>query len=202
MKHQLFILILIAFTASVSAQTDTTQKEKRQVPNLAIIRTMDGKKIKAWFYRINEDSVYLLPTGKKMSRSAFLNAGINKNNFAYPLSQVNTISLQKKNAALKGTLIGLGAGIVTGVVIGFASGDDPIEPYTGNPFEDFFIALNNSLAMTAGEKAVTGGLTLGMAGALSGFIIGKIAKKKFTIGGKKETYRDLQGDLMKRLITR
>jgi hypothetical protein len=163
---------------------------------------MDGKKIKGWFYRINDDSIYLLPTGKKMSRSAFLNADINKNNYAYPVSKVNSISLQKKNSALKGTLIGLGAGVVTGVVIGFASGDDPIEPYTGNPFEDFFIALNNSLAMTAGEKALTGGLTFGLTGALTGFIIGKIAKKKFIIGGKKETYRDLQGDLMKRLITR
>jgi hypothetical protein len=202
MKHQLFILLLIGCTVSSMGQTDTAAMQKRQVPSMAIIHTMDGKRIKGWFYRINDDSIYLLPTGKKMSRATFLNTDIDKNNYAYSISGINRISLQKRNAALKGTLIGLGAGVVTGLVIGFASGDDPIQPYTGNPFEDFFIALNNSFAMTAGEKAVAGGLTLGATGALTGFIIGKLAKKKFIIGGKKEAYRDLQSDLMKRLITR
>jgi len=202
MKHQLLILSLICFATLSKGQTESTAKEIKQVPNLAIIRTLDGKKVKGWFYRINDDSIYLLPAAKKISRSAFLNTAINKNNFAYSITQVNTISLQKKNSALKGTLLGLGAGVLTGVIVGFASGDDPIQPYSGDPFADIFIALGNSFAMTAGEKALTGGITFGATGALTGFLIGKLAKKKFIIGGKKETYRDLQGELMKRLIIR
>ena len=56
--------------------------------------------------------------------------------------------------------------------------------------------------MTAGEKALAGAILGGLTGTLTGFLIGKLTKKKFTIGGKKDTYRDLQGDLMKRLIVK
>ena len=63
-----------------------------------------------------------------------------------------------------------------------------------------FIAFDNSFAMTAGEKAVAEAILLGGTGAIIGTIVGAIAKKKFIIGGNKKVYRDLQGDLMKRLI--
>jgi uncharacterized membrane protein len=54
--------------------------------------------------------------------------------------------------------------------------------------------------MTAGEKAITGGIGLGVTGAIVGTIIGAVAKKKFIIGGKKEKFHDLQGDIMKKLV--
>ena len=54
--------------------------------------------------------------------------------------------------------------------------------------------------MTAGQKAIAGGLGLGATGAIVGTIIGSIAKKKFTIGGKKEKFHDLQGELMTKLV--
>jgi hypothetical protein len=50
------------------------------------------------------------------------------------------------------------------------------------------------------KKQQVGALFLGGTGAIIGTIVGAIAKKKFIIGGKKEVYRDLQGDLMKRLV--
>ncbi|TMI85465.1 MAG: hypothetical protein E6H08_22510 [Bacteroidetes bacterium] len=101
--------------------------------------------------------------------------------------------------------MGLGIGAVTGIIIGFASGDDKKEPYydyNQDPFGvgNFIVSINNAFAMTAGEKALAGGISLGVSGAIIGTIIGAVAKKKFIIGGKKEVYRDLQGDLMKRLI--
>jgi hypothetical protein len=99
----------------------------------------------------------------------------------------------------------LGIGVVTGVVIGYASGDDPVMQYP-NPNTDpflintFFTTLNNSFAMTAGEKALGAGIGLGTSGAIIGAIIGAVAKKKFIIGGKKETYHDLQAELMRKLV--
>src|SRR5204863_9953675 len=103
------------------------------------------------------------------------------------------------NSGVKGELIELGNDVVSGVIMGYAYGDDSVAPYKGT-FADVFIALGNSFAMTAEEKAVADGIALGLTGAITGFVIGKLAKKKFIIGGKKEVYRDLQGDLMKRLI--
>ena len=77
-----------------------------------------------------------------------------------------------------------------------------------NPNEDplligsMVVAMNNAFAMTAGQKAVAGGLGLGATGAIVGTIIGSVAKKKFIIGGKKEKFHDLQGELMKKLVNK
>ena len=104
-------------------------------------------------------------------------------------------------------LIGLGAGVVSGVIIGLASGSDKEQPYYSYDQDptglgNLFVGIENSFAMTAGEKALAGGIGLGMTGAITGAIIGAVAKKKFIIGGRKEKYRDLNDHLMKRLIVK
>jgi len=204
MKKFLLISIAFFFTISSFSQTDSVIKTgKRFIPSMATIQTTDGKKTKGWFYKMNDENIYLLPAqkNKKYFRTSdFISPDLNAGVFNIPASQINTIGLQKRNATLKGTLIGLGAGVITGVVIGFASGDDPIQECGPNDFLCLGAALNNAFAMTAGQKALAGGLGLGVTGALAGFIISKIAKKKFIIGGKKEVYHDLQAELMQRLI--
>jgi hypothetical protein len=196
----LLLLTFSVLTIPVFGQTDTAAKAKKLVPHLAIIRTMDGSKTKGWLYKMDDNNIYLLPANrKKLSLSEFKSPDLNKSAMNFNISQINTISTQKKSAGLKGALIGLGAGTLIGVISGFASGDDPVTPYTGT-FADPFIAIGNAFAMTAEEKAVANGIGLGLTGAITGFVIGKLAKKKFIIGGKKESYRDLQGELMKRLI--
>src|SRR5436189_4708972 len=197
-------LLLIAFSAmaiSAFGQTDSASNTKKIVPYHAIIHTMDGGKTKGWLYKIDDNNIYLLPASsrKKLSAAELKSKDLNISALNFDISQINTISTQKKNSGLKGALIGLGTGVLTGVIMGYASGDDPVAPYTGT-FADVFIALGNSFAMTAEEKSVADGIALGLTGAITGFVIGKLAKKKFIIGGKKEVYRDLQGDLMKRLI--
>jgi uncharacterized membrane protein len=98
-------------------------------------------------------------------------------------------------------------GAVAGIIIGLASGNDPVMAYP-NPNEDplglgtMVVAMNNSFAMTAGQKAVFGGLGLGATGAIVGSIIGAVAKKKFIISGKREKFHDLQGDLMMKLVNK
>jgi hypothetical protein len=203
MKQKLITICIIFAGISSFAQTDTTDSagDKKQVPSLAVIHTTDGKKIKGWFYKTDEDSIYLLPqVNKKALLLNLKNRTFINNGFAAEVSQISSISLQKKNAGLKGTLIGFGAGVFIGVVGGFISGDDPIMPCSPNDFFCLGAALNNAFALTAEEKALVGGIRLGLTGALTGFIIGKLVKKKFIIGGKKEVYRDLQAELTKRLL--
>jgi len=91
------------------------------------------------------------------------------------------------------------------VIIGFASGDDKKEAYpTNDPtgLGSFAVSLHNAFTMTAGEKALVGGVLMGVGGTLTGMVIGAVAKKKFIIGGKKEKYRDLEGELRRRLVLR
>ena len=203
MKNYLLGFIAFIFMGSVFSQTDSTSSVKKSVPSIATIKTLDGKKVKGWFYKMNDENIYLLPVkrNKKYFRSSeFLSVDISEGGFNVQVSQINTIALQKKNAGLKGTLIGLGTGAIIGALTGFISGDDPIQECGPNDFFCIGAAINNALAMTAGEKAFVGAIGLGLTGALTGFILGKVAKKKFIIGGKKDTYRDIQGELMKRLI--
>ena len=203
MKNYLLGFIAFIFMGSVFSQTDSTSSVKKSVPSIATIKTLDGKTVKGWFYKMNDDNIYLLPAkgnNKYFRSSKFLSSAVNVGSYNIQVSQINTIALQRKNAGLKGTLIGLGTGAIIGALTGFISGDDPIQECGPNDFFCIGAAINNALAMTAGEKAFVGAIGLGLTGALTGFILGKVAKKKFIIGGKKDTYRDIQGELMKRLI--
>src|SRR5436190_4377125 len=202
MKQIFFSAMLIAICISSFGQDDSAQKIKKHVPNLATIHTTEGKTLKGWFYKMDDNQIILLPSKTKKLSVAYL-AKTNENTINLGVEQIRSISLRKKNSILKGALIGLGVGVLTGTVIGLVSGNDPVEPYYSSnqdPYGvgNFFVSLNNSFAMTAGEKATVGAIGLGTSGAIIGIIIGAIAKKKFIIGGKKEVYHDLQDDLMKR----
>jgi len=198
MKQIIFSTVLL-FTIQLSfAQNDSTVTTKRHIPSMATIHTTGGETVKGWFYKMEDDRVVLLPSKNKNFKAV-------NDNINLGVDQIRTISFRKKNSVLKGTLLGLGIGAVAGIIIGFASGDDKKEPYydyNQDPYGigNFFVSINNAFTMTAGEKALAGGIGLGVSGAIIGTIIGAVAKKKFIIGGKKEVYRDLQGDLMKRLI--
>ena len=66
-------------------------------------------------------------------------------------------SVGKRSQAGRGARIGALVGLVAGMALGFASGDD--DP-------------NGWFAMTAGEKALAGGVLLGGTGGLLGLIVG------------------------------
>ena len=202
---QIFFSATLLITALVSfGQNDSTKETKKHVPSLATVHTIEGRTLKGWFYRLSDDQVILLPAKNKNFRLTSLTK-TNGNTINIGVDQIQSISLRKKNSVLKGALIGLGVGVLTGTVIGLASGNDPVEPYYSSSqdpygFGNFFVSINNSFARTAGEKAMFGAIGLGTSGAIMGIIIGAIAKKKFIIGGKKEVYHDLQSDLMRKLI--
>lgn len=193
----LLTLTLAIISLSSFAQTDSATTVKAVRPNMATLQFNDGTKTKGWFYSINDSQFTVLPRSVRHLKQ--LNS-LSTTSYSYPIEQIHSIRLRKKNSGLKGALIGFGIGAVTGVVIGFASGDDPIATAGPNDFWGIGAAIQNAFAMTAEEKALAGGIGLGVSGALTGAVIGALIKKKFIIGGSRKVARDLNSDLMKRLM--
>ena len=187
---KLFLVAACSMTiVSSQAQTDPATAKRQKVFN-ASVTTMDGKTLKGSLSAANDTQLILKTNNQQM---------------VVPGENLKSFTVKRKHSALRGALIGFGVGAAAGIIIGLASGNDPVMTYP-NPNEDplllgsMVVAMNNAFAMTAGQKAIAGGLGLGATGAIVGTIIGSIAKKKFTIGGKKEKFHDLQGELMTKLV--
>jgi hypothetical protein len=204
-KHQKMRKLLLPIVSFLSflaanAQTDTVQAEKKSKPFIINVSMNNGGKVKGLFYTINDTQLVLSRSSKIVSGSL-----PDDQQYSIPAENIKSFTAGRKNSALRGALVGFGVGAVTGIIIGLVSGDDPVAQYP-DPSTDFLgigtfgAALQNSFAMTAGEKAVIGGVGLGVTGAITGAIIGALAKKKFTIGGKRERFRDLQAELMLKLV--
>jgi uncharacterized membrane protein len=188
----LFLTAACSIAIFVSqAQTDSISEKKQKVFN-ATVTTMDSKTFKGSLFTVNDTQLILKANDQQM---------------VVPAENLKSFTVKRKHSALRGALIGFGVGAAAGIIIGLASGSDPVMAYP-NPNEDplflgsMVVAMNNAFAMTAGQKAVAGGLGLGATGAIVGTIIGSVAKKKFIIGGKKEKFHDLQGELMKKLVNK
>ena len=84
MKNYLLSFITFFFAVSVFSQTDSTAPAKKTVPSIATIKTLDGKKVKGWFYKMNDENIYLLPVArnKKYFRSSeFLAPDLNAGSY-------------------------------------------------------------------------------------------------------------------------
>lgn len=192
----LFLSVLFA-----GAQSDSIPGTKELKVIYARIETINGEKISGEITAFDTNRIYVIKTPAKLKSKNISEA------FSGPISydRMQTVTIKRKNSALRGALIGFGIGAATGVIIGLAGGSDPVYPdipVNQDPLGSIIVSINNAFAMTAGEKALYGGLGLGSAGAITGAIIGAIAKKKFILGGNKENSRNLQADLMRRLVTK
>jgi hypothetical protein len=152
----------------------------------ASIQTLDDRAIYGSLYAVSDSQLVLKGSSGQL--------------FSIASENLKTLSIKRKNSVLRGALIGFGIGVLSGAVIGFASGDDPIVQPGPDDFWGIGAAVSNSFAMTAGEKAIAGGIVMGVSGAIIGTVVGALVKKRFIIGGRKEKYRDLQADLMHRLV--
>jgi hypothetical protein len=187
MKHPFFLLYLF-FCLQATGQVDSSSKStSKQKFYQAKVLTIDSAIQRGLWYSVNEENIGLIQVGNKnVSYSKkFLPDPANYRQYA--IENIKEITLKRQNAVARNVLIGTGVGLVVGAIIGFASGDDKEEPYTGG-WGDFGAAINNALAMSAGEKALIGGLVGSASGAIVGIIIGASSKKVFPIGGKKENF--------------
>lgn len=87
---------------------------------------------------------------------------------------IESVRIQRKNRALRGALNGALIGMATGALIGILDGDDPEE--------DWF-------AMTAGEKALAGGIGFGILGGAIGAAIGPLLSVNIPIHGSLDAFR-------------
>lgn len=196
MKQLSFLTAFLLTSFILHAQQEPGNASKKERIFLASIKTMDSRILKGRISAVNDSQLVL----SKSIHSNYKPLPANEQQ-PIPAENIKSFSVKRKNSVLKGALIGFGAGAVAGVIIGFASGDDPVitDPVY-DPFSAIVVGLSNSFAMTKEEKAVGGGIALGVTGAIVGTVIGALAKKKFTIGGKKEKFRDLQAEIMMKLV--
>jgi hypothetical protein len=197
MKKILLPLLCCLIASYLYAQTDSLAARTKKAHFRATLATLDKKIIRGSLSGVSDSQATILTYARLQGSKTFT-----EQNQAIATENINSISFKRKNSVLRGALIGLGVGALTGVIIGLASGDDPVEPVPNDPIGAIVVSFSNSFAMTAGEKAVAGGLALGVGGTIVGVIIGAIAHKKFIIGGKKEKFHDLQSDLMRRIVVK
>ncbi|MBI1342675.1 MAG: hypothetical protein GC171_07075 [Terrimonas sp.] len=203
MKRNLLLALFLFISFITFSQEDLPTMTKKFVPSLASIQTLEGKRVNGWFYSVTDDQVSLLKPKKRLlhynQQTKIDHSGAM---ILIPTEQINIIGLKRKNNVMKGALIGFGVGALSGIIGGIISGDDPVTRNTGEPFSDLFNGIRKLLTwkLTAGQKAVAGGLVFGLTGAATGAIIGALVKKKFFIGGKKEAFRQHHSELIKRAM--
>ncbi|HET6993610.1 MAG TPA: hypothetical protein VFI06_01450 [Chitinophagaceae bacterium] len=190
LKKLLSLVTGVILVLTVNAQLDsgTSALGRAQKKFVTTVKMQDNRVINGNVYAVTDSQLIVIKS-----------SGTRYN---IPAENIQSFTLRRKNSVGRGALIGFCAGALTGVIIGFASGDDKIMGPTDSDPWGFGAAVNNAFAMTAGQKAVAGGVVLGTTGAVVGMLIGAIAKKKFIIGGRKQKFRDLQSELMTRLVQR
>jgi hypothetical protein len=185
MKKFLLISLLFVFKQTVYASDSIPAKT---IVYKAVAYTADGKYNRGYLVDINDSTLSLaakpLPFGVDNLKDP--------QNHSY--ATLSYVQIKRKGSVGRGALYGALAGITVGVLSGLISGDDPHVP----PEQDFF-GLGEALRMTAGEKALAGGIGLGICGTITGAIIGAIAKKKFIINGHKEKFTDMKTSILDRV---
>lgn|SRR4030095_14438874 len=182
MKRVSFLIVCVsAFFVAKSQSADATVKKVK--PFNAYITTIDSKNIKATLRGIN-DSMLLVTTSQGSQ-------------WQIPAENIQSFSMRRKNSVGKGALIGFGIGAATGIITGLAKGDDPVDNAPGFVSSSDF---SDAFTSTAGGKAFVGGIGMGIGGAIIGGMIAALLEKKFTIGGKREAFRDLQSEIMNKLV--
>jgi len=170
-------------TFFVSKSQPENGSAKKVKPFNVYITTVDNKSITATLRGAND--------------SLLLVKGSKGNQWQIPAENIQSFSIRRKNSVGKGALIGFGIGAVTGIISGLASRDDAV---SNDVPDDFSSVFSPSLNTTSVGKAATRGFGFGIGGAIIGGISGALMRKKFVIGGRKETFRDLQSEIMNKLV--
>lgn len=192
-----FCLLGMGTQISVIAQkmyTDDSIDLKKRIYKVSII-TSDSKKSTGYLANLSDSNLYL-----SLSPLHFSTVNVNDHLTTYSYKHLEKLEIKRKGSALRGAwqgaLIGLAAGVITGLV----SGDDPVSTYD-NPNDPLGTALNiyaNAFKMTAGEKALGGGILGAGTGGLIGALVGSLVKKKFIIGRNKQKFHSMRQNILEK----
>lgn len=168
---------------------------KKRIYKVSIITT-GQKKNTGYLTNLTDSNLYL------STSPLHFGSGKTSNHLSeYSFNHLEKIEIERKGivirSAWQGALIGLIAGVITGLV----SGDDPPAPVYDNPNDPFGSALYvlASFRMTAGEKAAAGGIVGAGTGALIGALVGSLTKKKFIIGGNRQKFHSMRENILEKL---
>ena len=108
-----------------AARVDLNDINSRLVDRMARVRLVDGTVLVAQHVRVSEDSVYFRP---QLSTDPGV-SDVERGDQALPRSEVRSIEVKRRGrGAADGALIGFGAGVLLGAVVGvgmYQSEDDP-----------------------------------------------------------------------------
>jgi len=175
----IIVTIVLCFLNSLNAQ-DSIQK--KNIYRTWVYLNKDPFEIKGALYEIKDSSISVSNSLVKKENSTE-GLKISELNIYY----VETIKARRNNNIGRGVLIGTASGLFTGAMIGLISGDDP-------PCDNLGCILYPPL--TAGEKALSNGVVLGICGAGVGALVGSF-KIKIPINGNIETFHKSQNRLRK-----
>ncbi|MBS1948611.1 MAG: hypothetical protein JST47_12670 [Bacteroidetes bacterium] len=178
MKALFPVLFYCLFTAlHISAQDSIPEKKTFF---RAKVFTLNAESHSGYLYAISDSALFLSNSKQPLCfYGAFKGSSLK-----FDYSDIEALKLHKKGKIWKPVVVGAVTGMVIGAVIGFAGGDDP----------------KGSLFYTsAGDKALFAGTALGLAGGVTGLIIGLAANKTFVLKGKKERYNQMRNALMTKL---
>lgn len=137
-------VLLSALIVFGAFTSNSYAKEKKHGAEL-VIQKKDGQSVRGELLTVKDNSLLVMESGSLSGISV-------------DISDVHKIKILKKSRLLKGLGFGLLIGGGSGVLLGFLSGDD-------SP---------GWFSMTAGEKALLGGLAFGILGAPIGGIWGVV----------------------------
>jgi hypothetical protein len=137
-------VLLSALIVFGAFTSNSYAKEKKHGAELEI-QKKDGQSVRGELLTVKDNSLLVMESGPLSGISV-------------DISDVHKIKILKKSRLLKGLGFGLLIGGGSGALLGFLSGDDP----------------SGWFSMTAGQKALAGGLAFGILGAPIGGIWGAI----------------------------
>ena len=189
MKKILFILPMTVFAFVAFCQEMDTRTKIFKVSVAAITQnTYRG-------YLVDiEDSAVLFTWNAEMIR---MKRVLKEDITSIGYENIELIVLRRKSSVGRGILFGSMIGLATGMVAGYAKGDDPA--CTADPsWFGLDQALCSAARLKAGEKAMLMGGAGVLAGAAAGAIIGAVAKKRFIIGGNKARFEEMRLSVLDR----
>src|SRR5215831_18773938 len=107
------ILLVAASSLAIvlsQAQTDSAAV-KKQKTFVASVKTMDGGSLKGDVSAVNDTQLILKTYNRQLH---------------VPAENLQSFTLKRKHSVRRGALIGFGIGAAAGIIIGLASGNDPV----------------------------------------------------------------------------
>lgn len=181
MKKSIWLIFLL-----VSVETAISQNQSIARPFQVWVDKTTGTTITGLLNQVAQDHIQVVP-----GFYAHQQRSGDTRYMTIPAQDIQQLRVRRKGRVGRGILIGAAAGVVSGVIIGLASGDDPDCDYNPNalflPGQFLVAAFCEGTSMTAGQKAVLAGTGLGLAGGLVGGILGSI-KIKIPINGSQSIF--------------